>query len=58
MLNFLNLVLKETVMKSFLLISCVVLLSVSQLTGCGTFGGAVAGAGNDLQRAGEWIKSR
>lgn len=45
-------------MKSFLLISCVVLLSVSQLTGCGTFGGAVAGAGNDLQRAGEWIKSR
>ena len=28
------------------------------LTGCGTVGGAVSGAGNDLQRAGEWIKSR
>lgn len=30
---------------------------VSQLTACGTLGGAVSGAGNDLQRAGEWIKS-
>lgn len=28
------------------------------LVGCGTVGGAVSGAGNDLQRAGEWIKSR
>lgn len=28
------------------------------LTGCGTVGGAVSGAGNDLQRAGDWIKSR
>lgn len=28
------------------------------LAGCGTVGGAVSGAGNDLQRAGEWIKSR
>lgn len=26
------------------------------LTGCGTLGGAVSGAGEDLQRAGEWIK--
>lgn len=26
------------------------------LTGCGTLGGAVSGAGDDLQRAGEWIK--
>ena len=32
-------------------------LSLS-LVGCGTVGGAVGGAGNDLQRAGEWIKSR
>lgn len=31
---------------------------VVMLTGCGTVGGAVSGAGNDLQRAGEWIKSR
>ena len=28
------------------------------LIGCGTVGGAVSGAGGDLQRAGEWIKSR
>lgn len=28
------------------------------LAGCGTVGGAVSGAGADLQRAGDWIKSR
>jgi predicted small secreted protein len=28
------------------------------LTGCGTVGGAVSGAGSDLSRAGEWIRSR
>jgi hypothetical protein len=27
-------------------------------TGCGTMGGAVSGAGQDLSRAGEWIRSR
>lgn len=26
------------------------------LSACGTLGGAVSGAGDDLQRAGEWIK--
>lgn len=26
------------------------------LSACGTLGGAVSGAGEDLQRAGEWIK--
>lgn len=31
---------------------------VVSLTGCGTVGGAVSGAGTDLQKAGEWIKSR
>lgn len=31
---------------------------VITLTGCGTVGGAVSGAGTDLQKAGEWIKSR
>lgn len=36
----------------------IVFLFVVALTGCGTVGGAVSGAGNDLQRAGEWIKSR
>ena len=28
------------------------------LTGCGTVGGAVSGAGKDLSRAGEWISNR
>ena len=28
------------------------------LPGCGTLGGAVSGAGEDLQRAGSWIKSK
>jgi len=36
----------------------ILLLFAVSITGCGTVGGAVSGAGNDLQRAGEWIKSR
>jgi predicted small secreted protein len=28
------------------------------LAGCGTVGGAMSGAGQDLQKAGEWIKSK
>jgi predicted small secreted protein len=28
------------------------------LTACGTVGGAVSGAGTDLTRAGDWIKTR
>ena len=28
------------------------------LVGCGTIGGAIGGAGQDLQRAGEWIQSK
>lgn len=28
------------------------------LTGCGTVGGAVSGAGQDLSKAGEWIRNR
>jgi predicted small secreted protein len=31
---------------------------VLALTGCGTVGGAVSGAGKDLSRAGEWISNR
>lgn len=31
---------------------------VVSLTGCGTVGGLVGGAGTDLQRAGDWIKSK
>ena len=37
-------------------LTIVVLLTI--LTGCGTVGGAVSGAGSDLNRAGEWIKTR
>lgn len=35
----------------------VVLLSFA-LTACGTVGGAVSGAGQDLSKAGEWIRNR
>ncbi len=31
---------------------------VACITGCGTIGGAVSGAGSDLSKAGEWIKSK
>jgi predicted small secreted protein len=34
----------------------VILLLPVVLSACGTLGGAVSGAGEDLQRAGEWIK--
>lgn len=35
-----------------------ILCAVVLLPGCGTLGGAVSGAGDDLQRAGEWIRSK
>lgn len=28
------------------------------LAGCGTVGGAISGAGQDLTKAGEWIRDR
>ena len=31
---------------------------VTMLTACGTVGGAVSGAGSDLTRVGEWIRSK
>lgn len=34
------------------------LILATVLTACGTVGGAVSGAGTDLQKAGDWIKSR
>jgi predicted small secreted protein len=34
------------------------ILLVSLLTACGTVGGAVSGAGDDLKKAGEWVKTR
>lgn len=38
------------------LLSMLVLAAV--LSACGTVGGAVSGAGTDLTKAGEWIRSR
>jgi predicted small secreted protein len=35
-----------------------VLLASVWLVGCGTLGGAVSGAGQDLTKAGEWIRSK
>ena len=35
-----------------------VVLVSTMLVGCGTIGGAVSGAGSDLNKAGEWIKSK
>jgi predicted small secreted protein len=35
-----------------------VVLVSTVLVGCGTIGGAVSGAGQDLSRAGDWIKSQ
>jgi len=38
---------------------CILLLSiVTVLSACGTVGGAVSGAGTDLTKAGDWIKSK
>lgn len=36
----------------------IVLLLVVTLTGCGTVGGTISGAGSDLSRVGDWIKSK
>lgn len=35
-----------------------ILVLLLAVVGCGTVGGAVSGAGSDLQKAGEWIKTR
>ena len=34
------------------------LMAVVSLTACGTLGGAMQGAGEDLSKAGEWIRSK
>lgn len=36
----------------------IALMLVLTLTGCGTLGGAISGAGRDLSRAGDWIQSK
>jgi predicted small secreted protein len=40
--------------KITVLLACISMM----LVGCGTIGGTVAGAGEDLTKAGEWIKNR
>lgn len=34
----------------------IAILVATMLTACGTLGGAVSGMGEDLQKAGKWIK--
>lgn len=36
----------------------VILILATALTACGTIGGAVSGAGQDLTKAGNWIQNR
>ena len=40
-----------------ILVSTVLLIAVAA-SGCGTLGGAMEGAGQDLQRAGEYLRNR
>ena len=35
-----------------------VTILIAALAACGTVGGAVSGAGQDLSKAGDWIKSK
>jgi len=35
--------------------SVIIVVLVTLMSACGTIGGAVSGAGRDLQRAGSWI---
>jgi predicted small secreted protein len=35
-----------------------VIMLIAALSACGTVGGAVSGAGQDLSKAGDWIKTR
>ena len=44
-------------MKFWLISFFVCIIASSTLTGCGTVGGAVDGAGDDLKKAGKWIKT-
>ena len=39
------------------LIGLLLAISIAMLTGCGTAGGLVSGLGQDLSKAGEWIKN-
>ena len=37
---------------------CIAIMLVALLSACGTIGGTVAGMGQDLHKAGEWVKNR
>jgi predicted small secreted protein len=52
-LHVIKATLKGTVMKLLAII-----ITTFALTACGTVGGAVSGAGQDLSKAGEWIRNR
>lgn len=38
--------------------TAMMILVLAVLTGCGTAGGLIGGAGEDLKKAGDWIKNR
>lgn len=35
-----------------------ILITCATLSACGTVGGTLSGAGEDLKKAGDWIKTR
>lgn len=35
-----------------------ILILLFSCTACGTIGGAISGAGTDIQKAGEWLKKK
>lgn len=36
----------------------IVLILLATLAGCGTMGGALQGAGDDLHKVGNWVRSK
>lgn len=36
----------------------IILVLLATLTGCGTLGGALQGAGDDLHKVGDWVRSK
>lgn len=52
--NFIGVDMKTKAVAKSVVLGILVLV----LSGCGTIGGAVSGAGQDLSKAGEWIRSR
>jgi predicted small secreted protein len=44
-------------MRKILALLFLVFVGPVAVTGCSTLGGAIQGAGEDLQKAGQWIRS-